>query len=151
MAVLKNSVSEDVVVQALVSHFKRDNCFRIYQEVAFLNRRIDLVLVDRRDGEISAIEAKVSWWNRAIEQARFSLLGVDKAYIALPRRTLKGLVRHREVLSALGIGFLAVTLEPGRCRVEEMLVPQCSRCKSPIRERELRASIHEGIYLKAIK
>jgi hypothetical protein len=151
MAVLRSETSEERLIEVLIKHFSKADSFRIYREVAFLNKRIDIILVNWRTDEIWAVEAKISWWRKAIEQAKFTLLGVDKAYIALPMAKVDGLRRYRDKIEGLGIGFLGVTPNSRNYRVEEMISPLSSCYKNPIRENELRSSIEHGIYLEAIK
>ena len=55
----------------------------VKQEVPFLSRCIDVILINEYD-EIISIEFKVSKWRHAIEQAKNHKLGADKAYICLP-------------------------------------------------------------------
>jgi len=151
MAVLRSETTEEQLVEVLVKHFSKADSFSIYREVAFLNKRIDIILVNKRTNEIWAVEAKISWWRKAIEQAKLTLLGVDKAYIALPMAKVDGLRRYREEIEGLGIGFFGVTPNSRNSRVEEMISPLSSCYKNPIRESELRSSIAHGIYLEAIK
>jgi len=151
MAILTPETSEERLIAALIKHFSEDDSFRIYREVAFLNKRIDIVLVNHTIDEIWAVEAKISWWKKVIEQAKFTLLAVDRAYIALPMTKLDGLCHYRHVIQSLGIGFLGVDPNSRNSSVEEIISPLSSSYKNPIRENELRTSIEQGIYLKAVK
>ena len=63
------------------------DCKMAKQEVPFLSRCIDVVLVNQDDKVIS-IEFKISKWRHAIEQAVNHKLGADKAYICLPKRKI---------------------------------------------------------------
>lgn len=75
----------------------------VKQEVPFLSRCIDVILVDRNDVIIS-VEFKISKWRHAIEQAINHKLGADKSYICLPKRRITPLL-----LSALeesGVGLM---------------------------------------------
>lgn len=73
------------------------------QEVPFLSRCIDLVMIDTQ-GELISIEFKVSNWRHAIEQATNHKLGADKAYICLPKRGItEGL---RDAVNDAGIGLM---------------------------------------------
>ncbi len=73
------------------------------QEVPFLSRCIDLVMIDL-DGEIISVEFKVNDWRHAIEQAKNHKLGSDKAYICIPKRTITEALS--EAISKAGIGLL---------------------------------------------
>lgn len=66
---------------------KKAGCKIAKQEVPFLSRCIDVVLVSQDDKVIS-IEFKISKWRHAIEQAVNHKLGADKAYICLPKRKI---------------------------------------------------------------
>ncbi len=75
----------------------------VKQEVPFLSRCIDVILVDY-NGVIISVEFKISKWRQAIEQAINHKLGADKSYICLPKRKITPLL-----LSALkenGVGLM---------------------------------------------
>ena len=76
----------------------------VKQEVPFLSRCIDIVLVNEYD-EIISIEFKVSKWRHAIEQAVNHKLGADKSYICLPERTLTDALSEAIVNAQLGLLF----------------------------------------------
>lgn len=70
----------------VVEYFSKNKQYSLVkQEVPFLSRCIDLVLLDKHNNIIS-IELKVDKWRHAIEQACDHKLGSDYAYICLPRR-----------------------------------------------------------------
>ena len=74
----------------------------VKQEVPFLSRCIDIVLLNNTN-EVISIELKVHDWRHAIEQAVNHKLGADKSYICLPKRKLsKDLT---SALQAAGIGL----------------------------------------------
>ena len=75
----------------------------VKQEVPFLSRCIDVILINEYD-EIISIEFKVSKWRHAIEQAKNHKLGADRAYICLPKRNIS--VALREAVVNAGIGLL---------------------------------------------
>lgn len=152
MAILKPSMSEEELVATLVEHYADSGGLEIYREVAFLNKRIDIVLFSSHTGEISAIEAKISWWRRVLHQARLNLLGADKVYVALPAKNKRSIpLEWQLVLETYGIGFLEVTLLPKRSVVTERFHPSQSALKSPVREKELRNSIKEGFYSERVQ
>lgn len=79
---------ESSMVDLGVAYLKNQRHFRIIsQEVPFLSRCIDVVLIDEFENLIS-IEFKVNKWKHAIEQAKNHKLGADKSYICLPERRL---------------------------------------------------------------
>ena len=73
------------------------------QEVPFLSRCIDLVMIDT-SGEIISVEFKVNDWRHAIEQAKNHKLGADRAYICIPKRTITDALT--DAISKAGIGLL---------------------------------------------
>lgn len=75
----------------------------VKQEVPFLSRCIDVILINEYD-EIISIEFKVSKWRHAIEQAKNHKLGADKAYICLPERNISEVLK--KAVSDAGIGLL---------------------------------------------
>lgn len=87
-----------------LSFLKNNNNFKtIKQEVPFLSRCIDVVLINE-DNEIISIEFKISKWRHAIEQAKNHKLGADKAYICLPKRNISRIL-NQAVMDA-GVGLL---------------------------------------------
>lgn len=75
----------------------------VKQEVPFLSRCIDVILVDHNDTIIS-VEFKISKWRHAIEQAINHKLGADKAYICLPKRRITPILHN--ALEESGVGLL---------------------------------------------
>lgn len=88
-----------------IQYLQHQHCFHlISQEVPFLSRCIDVVLLDNSDTLIS-IEFKISKWRHAIEQAKNHKLGSDRAYICIPERKLtKPLITALEQ-SEIGLMF----------------------------------------------
>lgn len=74
----------------------------VKQEVPFLSRCIDVILINEYD-EIISIEFKVSKWRHAIEQAKNHKLGADKAYICLPERNISEVLK--KAVADAGIGL----------------------------------------------
>lgn len=74
----------------------------VKQEVPFLSRCIDVILINEYD-EIISIEFKVSKWRHAIEQAKNHKLGADKAYICLPERNISEVLK--KAVTDAGIGL----------------------------------------------
>ena len=75
----------------------------VKQEVPFLSRCIDIVMIDQNDTIIS-IEFKVSKWRHAIEQAVNHKLGADMSYICLPKRRVTDVLV--KALNESGIGLM---------------------------------------------
>lgn len=79
------------------------NIRMVKQEVPFLSRCIDIVMINDSN-EIISIEFKVSKWRHAIEQAINHKLGADKAYICLPKRNITETLST--AIKEAGIGLL---------------------------------------------
>jgi hypothetical protein len=77
--------------------------YRTAVEVPFLSRSIDIVY-RTRTGEIVAIEVKMTDWKRALNQAKYCLLGASRVYICLPERTL--MENTRSKIRSMGIGLI---------------------------------------------
>jgi len=82
---------------------KRPDIRIVKQEVPFLSRCIDIVVLNDKN-ELISIEFKVSKWRHAIEQAVNHKLGADKAYICLPQRNITETLRN--AIEDAGIGLL---------------------------------------------
>ena len=86
------------------NYLMNQNQFKaVKQEVPFLSRCIDIVLIDNSDVIIS-IEFKVKNWRHAIEQAVNHKLGADMSYICLPKRKISDVLRKS--LEESGVGLL---------------------------------------------
>jgi hypothetical protein len=88
----------------------QDQFYQVVQEVPFLSRCIDIVLLDRSDVLIS-IEFKVSKWRHAIEQAKNHKLGADKSYICIPKRKLTSILIQALDQAGIGLFFYSPTEE----------------------------------------
>lgn len=74
------------------------------QEVPFLSRCIDLVMINDKS-EVISVEFKVSDWRHAIEQAVNHKLGSDKAYICIPKRTVTDTLAEAVIKAGVGLLF----------------------------------------------
>ena len=98
---MKESLIVDTVTEYLF-----DQSFRVVTELPFLQRHIDIVGYHDGIGAVRAIEAKISNWKVAIQQAVTCLLFADEVYIAMPTQYV-----HRVStveIDRFGIGLLAV-------------------------------------------
>jgi len=98
-------VRETKIIEKLI-HYCYENNLRYAVEVPFFLSKIDLVSLDQRNNEVIAIEAKVSNWHRAIQQATSYTLCADRVYLALWHE-----FAHRvdiRLLERYGIGLLSV-------------------------------------------
>lgn len=96
---------ETKIMEYLVS-----NCYEkgLYYgiDVPLYRSKIDLVSINPKNKEVTAIEAKVSNWYRAIQQATSYTMCANKVYLALWHE-----YAHRvntEFLDRYGIGLLSV-------------------------------------------
>ncbi len=86
-----------------------DESFRMHgfvtaREVKMLSKFIDLVAYNPVDDGVIAIEAKLSGWRRAFQQAMTYRICADDVYIAIPAG-----ISHRvdmELLKRYGIGLI---------------------------------------------
>ena len=148
MGNIKKKVSEKALIDMLVQFYQQQN-MQIFREVPFLNRNIDIILTNEFLKETLAIEAKVSWWKKVIDQAKITLLGVDKAYIAMPALKMKSLYKYRNILDQLGIGVISIECSNNNPQIEEILPAIKSRYKIESREKELKKTIYDGFYLSS--
>jgi hypothetical protein len=87
--------------------------YSVRGEVPFMSKRIDLVGVSPRTGQVIAVEAKVQDWRRGLQQALTYRLCSDEAFLAISTQYLQRV--DRLVLAKYGIGLIAVD---GVARVE---------------------------------
>ena len=76
------------------------------REVPLFASRIDLVMVNPKNNEVVAIEAKISNWYRALQQATSYTMCADKVYLALWDKYVHR--ANKEFLDRYGIGLLSV-------------------------------------------
>jgi len=100
-----NRLTESKIVEKLIyDSYKKDLHYAI--EVPFYRNKIDLVTINPRNKEVIAIEAKISNWYRAIQQATSYTLCADKVYLAIWHE-----YAHRvdeNLLEKYGIGLMSV-------------------------------------------
>jgi len=80
--------------------------YRVYLEIPFGARRIDVFAIHPKSGQTVAVEAKLSHWKRALKQARVCLLCADRVYVALPGEYAKRI--DESAFRELGVGLLSV-------------------------------------------
>lgn len=95
----------------------------ITQEVPFLSRCIDIVILNEND-ELISVEFKVSKWRHAIEQATNHKLGADKAYICLPNRKITPALEN--ALKEADVGLLLFDLHSDEKIVEAIPIHKSS-------------------------
>ncbi len=92
--------SEAQIVRDVFRRLKADGTI-VRLEVPLLGRSIDLVYLS--GNELFSIEFKLNDWRHAIEQAKDHRLGIDFAYVCLPRRAISQ--AFRELLASAGVGL----------------------------------------------
>lgn len=98
--------TEREMVKAASSYLRKKNIV-FADEVPLLNRSIDLVY--EVDGVLTAVEFKVSDWQRALIQAQDHSLGADEVFVCIPSDRVT--VKLKERAASLGIGILGWSWE----------------------------------------
>lgn len=102
---------ESEMIELGTGYFKLQKEYHLVkQEIPFLSRCIDVVLLDQSDNLIS-IEFKINKWRHAITQAKNHKLGSDKAYICLPERKISDELTGAVSEAGIGLFFFNSTAE----------------------------------------
>lgn len=101
---MSTQISEKRLVDVLIAHIRASG--QALREVRHYEKRIDIVAFPNGTNEVWAIEAKVSNWSRAIEQATVNLSAADRSFVAIYSDYAHRV--SRETLDKLGIGLIAV-------------------------------------------
>jgi len=110
---LELHVGEERVVQALCAFLIRDK-YRVKREVPNMGQSIDIVAT--RNRWVTAIEAKMSNWRRALEQCEAHELVADYICIAIATKTISPRFRNESVQK--GYGIIRVDYNSGACFLE---------------------------------
>lgn len=97
-------LENEMMIDGVSYLYKLNQYKKIKQEVPFLSRCIDVILINDMD-EIISIEFKISKWRHAIEQAKNHKLGADKSYICLPERKKTDVLLQAVKEAGLGLLF----------------------------------------------
>ena len=92
---------EKTLVKNLVSYLKKKG-HRVKLEVPFLYRSIDIVYKTKR-GELVAIEVKMDHCKKALDQAKYCLLGASRVYVCLPKRKITCNIREKFLNMDIGL------------------------------------------------
>lgn len=131
-------MSEDEMVLKGIKCFQKQSHYKwIKQEVPFLSRCIDVVLLDESDKLIS-VEFKIANWKHAIVQASDHKLGSDYAYICLPKRTITPALT--DTLTNTGVGLMLFDDEAQR--IENVISPNKNRNITAFRSMLLNNANH---------
>lgn len=98
-------LKETTVVNQLITDCY-ENGLHYKTEVPLFRSKIDLVTINPKNNKVIAIEAKVSNWYRALQQATSYTMCANKVYVALWHK-----YQHRvdpEIFRRYGIGLLSV-------------------------------------------
>lgn len=118
--------------------FLLDSGFEPYEQIRFLNGKIDFVGV--KDNSCIVIESKVNKWKDALRQIMKYGHGADMSYIALPMTTAKYVYeKHQNIFNTYGIGLISVNLDEKR--KAEILLSSSEKYCSPIYKQHLLSSI----------
>ena len=101
---MKRLVESKIVEKLINDSYEKD--WHYTTEVPFYRSKIDFVSVNPKNKEVIAIEAKISNWYRAIQQATSYTLCSNKVYLAMWYE-----FAHRvntDVLDRYGIGLMSV-------------------------------------------
>lgn len=97
---------EDLMADAVIEYLQ-GVCIRYGWQIPALQGRIDFVGI-RKSYEVIIIEAKVSKWQKALEQANKYQLCSDKAYVAVPEQVAERAIKNVEAFRRRGIGLMSV-------------------------------------------
>ena len=95
---LESKMKEKILQYLLMNQ----NYLLVGDEVPFLSRCIDIVILDKNK-ELISIELKIKDWKHAIQQAINHKLGSDYAYICLPKRRLTELLKQSIIDAKIGL------------------------------------------------
>lgn len=99
------AMNEEQLVKQIEEHLL-EGSLKTFREFPLLHRRVDLIGFRKSDNYVIMVEAKMSNWIRAVEQARVCVLVADDVYIAVPET-----IAHRVDTSELkrfGIGLMVL-------------------------------------------
>ncbi|MFC2142731.1 hypothetical protein ACFLR7_07345 [Acidobacteriota bacterium] len=92
-------------LQDSVFKYLRKNNKKVFVEIPFMSRIIDLVLID--SDSITAIELKTQNWKRAIDQLLENRIAADYCCLCMPKQNMStSLVQIiQEEMASYGFGF----------------------------------------------
>jgi len=83
---------------------------RVFAEVPFFRKHIDLVFATSNLLRLYAVETKLRRWRSALKQAALNQLAAQYSYVALPARLAERLAECESTLFAsYGVGLVAVS------------------------------------------
>jgi hypothetical protein len=79
----------------------------VYKEFFYQRGRADIVALTE-DGEVIAVEAKLTRWRDALQQAYRNTCFAHRSYVLLPTHAAKIAERHRNAFERRGVGLCSV-------------------------------------------
>jgi hypothetical protein len=109
-----------ILERELVSHVRSliSDEYRVYEEVGFYNRCIDMVLLSA--ATVITVEFKINDWRKALRQIRDHQIVADYSYLCMPKRRVAA-----DLMASLqdnGIGLWLYDNENGT--LDEILSPR---------------------------
>lgn len=83
-------------------------------EVPFFSRSVDLVFMDA-DFKYYAVEFKLKNWRRAIDQAKYYMIGVEFAFVCIPKNIYNKRI-EKEILDS-NCGLILFNAENGKFEI----------------------------------
>lgn len=129
MAVHDNVFAEEEgLVAAFFEHLMRGEtewmAKSAIREFDYNSGRADILFLSG-NGELVAVEAKLTNWRKALHQAWRNTSYVNRAYVALPKNRASTALSHRQDFKDLGVGLCLVDGEGVEVVIE-------SRTKEPV-------------------
>jgi hypothetical protein len=95
----------EAVLHKKVFHYYRNKKKKIFSEVPFMSRIIDLVVLDNE--EITSYELKITKWKHAIEQMKEHRIASSYCILCMPKRSISEKLCKKivEELAFYGFGF----------------------------------------------
>lgn len=104
--------SEAELRELFVSQASLDKDIDVFIEVPAFCRSVDLVIEDKKNSKISAVEFKLHDWRRALQQVQTVGICFDYLYICLPRpKTNDSIVKISEACDSVGVGLIFYEVE----------------------------------------
>jgi len=104
--------SEAELRELFVSQASLDEDIDVFIEVPAFCRSVDLVIEDKKNSKISAVEFKLHDWKRALQQVQTVGICFDYLYICLPKpKTNDSIVKISEACDAVGVGLIFYEVE----------------------------------------
>lgn len=95
--------TEAELVNIIKDHFK--SCgYCVSTEVPMFSKKIDIVCFNSKSNEVTAIEAKLTKWQKALQQALTYRTCSDFSYIAVPKKCHKNI--DNKLLKDIGMGLI---------------------------------------------